>query len=121
MLRNLFRNHQAPQAAGAAALSVQQLSEQLAAHGPLVLIDVRQPDEFAHDGHVAGARLLPLPMLATRLDELPKDAPIACICRSGSRSQVACELLRRQGFSDVANVAGGMIAWRQAGLPTAHR
>jgi rhodanese-related sulfurtransferase len=119
MLRQIFRGHGGSQTAGVETMSVQQLSEQLASHGPLVLVDVRQPEEFAHDGHVAGARLLPLPMLATRLDELPKDTPIACICRSGARSQVACELLRRHGFSDVANVAGGMIAWRQAGLPTA--
>ena len=82
------------------------------------LIDVRSPEEFQFDGHVAGARLIPLPALAQRLGEIAQDVPIALICRSGNRSQVAADLLIRQGYADVSNVQGGMIAWRRAGLPT---
>jgi len=98
-------------------MTVQELKTQLDARTPMVLVDVRQPEEFPYDGHVAGARLLPLPVLATRLNELPKDQPIVCICRSGNRSQVACEMLQRYGFTNVTNVVGGMIAWQRAGYP----
>lgn len=115
MLRNLFRSDSR---SAVGQMNVRDLKAKLDAREAIILVDVRQPEEFAHDGHVAGARLLPLPMLAMRADELDKDAAIAVICRSGNRSQVACELLQRQGFSNVTNVVGGMIAWQQAGLPS---
>ncbi len=99
------------------AISVRNLKVKLDANEPIVLIDVRQPEEFK-SGHVAGARSLPLPTLATRLDELKKDAAIYCICLSGGRSSSACDLLQRQGFTNVTNVVGGMGAWQQAGLPS---
>ncbi len=116
MLRQLFRGLRDAQPQ-IAAMNVAELKAQLDTRAPLVLIDVRQPEEFAYDGHVAGARLLPLPVLATRLNELPKDQPIVCICRSGNRSQVACEILQRHGFTNVTNVVGGMIAWHRSGYP----
>lgn len=81
------------------------------------LIDVRSPEEYQHDKHVAGAKLIPLPALSHRLDEISRDTPIAIICRSGNRSQVAADMLTKQGFTNVSNVRGGMIAWRQAGYP----
>lgn len=81
------------------------------------MLDVRSPEEYAHDGHIAGSRLMPLPVVSARSHELPKDTPIVCVCRSGSRSQVACESLRRQGF-EVMNLSGGVMAWKRAGLPT---
>lgn len=114
MLRNLF----APaQSAGVAAIRPTELQQRLADHEQLYLLDVRSSDEFAHDGHIAGSRLIPLPALSARLDELPKDTPIVCVCRSGNRSQVAAELLVRRGFTHVSNLVGGMIGWQQAGLP----
>jgi rhodanese-related sulfurtransferase len=112
MFRNLFRSGPA-----SAAISVRDLKAKLDAREPIVLIDVRQPEEFK-SGHVAGARSLPLPTLASRLDELKKDAAIYCICLSGGRSSSACDLLQRQGFTNVTNVVGGMGAWQQAGLPS---
>lgn len=114
MFQNLFGNRKQ---SAVATMNVQQLDAALNKHTPMILVDVRQPDEFA-DGHVAGARLLPLPQLMMRVKELPANTPIVCICRSGNRSGVACELLQRHGFSDVTNVAGGMLAWQRAGLPT---
>jgi glyoxylase-like metal-dependent hydrolase (beta-lactamase superfamily II)/rhodanese-related sulfurtransferase len=84
-------------------------------HGALVL-DVREPEEYA-EGHVAGAVPLPQAELATRLGELPRDRPIRTICRSGSRSYRAAQFLRQAGFTDVASIAGGLTAWRRAGLP----
>jgi rhodanese-related sulfurtransferase len=53
-----------------------------------------------------------------RVNEVPKDRPIACFCRSGNRSQVACDMLRQQGYTNVTNVLGGIGAWRGANLPT---
>ena len=87
----------------------------LEAQRPLVVLDVHQPDEY-RQGHVAGSILIPLDQLAQRLVELPNDCPIAAICRSGNRSGVATELLRRAGF-DVYNVTGGMLRWERNGLP----
>jgi rhodanese-related sulfurtransferase len=97
-------------------LTAAELQERLRNNERLVMLDVRTPEEFA-DGHIAGSRLMPLPVVAARSQELPKDVPIVCVCRSGARSQAACESLERQGFA-VMNLSGGMIAWKRAGLPT---
>jgi rhodanese-related sulfurtransferase len=53
-----------------------------------------------------------------RVGELPKEQPLVFVCRSGSRSLVACEQLNRLGFNNVKNFRGGMIAWKRARLPT---
>jgi phage shock protein E len=98
------------------AITVRNLKAKLDANEPIVLLDVRTPEEFTN-GHVAGARSLPLAELATRLDELAKDAAIYCICLWDGRSQRACDLLQRAGFTNVFDVTGGMAAWQQAGLP----
>lgn len=75
-----------------------------------VVIDVREPSEFAQ-GSVPGARNIPLGELASRLADIPKDATIACLCRSGARSGRAQDFLREQGY-DAVNLTGGMLAWR---------
>jgi phage shock protein E len=119
MLHRLFGSGKpAPTAGSVAQLTVAELQRKLAAREPIQLIDVRSPEEFQFDGHVAGARLIPLPALVQRLTEIARDVPIALICRSGNRSQAAAEMLIRQGYTDISNVQGGMIAWRRAGLPT---
>jgi rhodanese-related sulfurtransferase len=86
------------------------------ADAPLV-VDVRTAGEYANDGHIAGSRLLPLSMLLSRSNELPHDRPIVFVCRSGNRSQVACEQLANLGFTNTINLVEGMIGWRRAGLP----
>lgn len=81
--------------------------------GPLQIVDVREVGEFTGPlGHIAGAVLIPLGQLSARLNELRRDQPIVAICRSGSRSAQATNILRQNGFSDVANLAGGMLRWR---------
>jgi rhodanese-related sulfurtransferase len=100
-----------------AVMNVGALKAKLDANENLFLLDVRTPEEFAQDGRVSGATLIPLQELNTRLSELPRDTPIACICRSGNRSTTACDLLVREGFT-ATNVAGGMNAWKAAGYPT---
>ncbi len=85
------------------------------AEAPL-LVDVRNPDEFAQ-ARIPGAVLLPLPFFANRVEELPADRRILLVCRSGDRSGTATAYLLSRGFEQVANVSGGIIAWYQAGLP----
>lgn len=84
--------------------------------GRTVLLDVREPDEF-RDVRVAGSALYPTSTFLLKMQELPKDRPLLVICRSGNRSAAVTAYLLREGWSDVANVAGGMIAWERSGLP----
>ena len=83
-----------------------------------LLIDVREPEEFAL-GHIPGAVNLPQADLATRLSEIPRDRPILTICQSGMRSLRSAQFLRQEGFQDVATVGGGTRAWLAAGRPVA--
>jgi len=80
------------------------------------ILDVREPSEFDGPlGHIHNARLIPLGELAERAGELAHDRPIVAVCRAGSRSAQATVILREIGFSDVANLAGGMLRWRAEG------
>lgn len=96
--------------------TVRTLKEQLAAQGDLLVLDVRQPGEWA-DGHIHDARFITGAELPERFDELPKAATIATVCGSGYRSSAAASLLKRQGYPGVVNVLGGMSAWKAEGLP----
>jgi rhodanese-related sulfurtransferase len=80
-----------------------------------VLLDVREPGEFAA-GHAPGAVPLPMGEVAARAHELPRDRRIVAICRSGARSGTVTRALLGAGF-DVVNLAGGMHAWADAGFP----
>ncbi len=79
------------------------------------LLDVRQPEEYV-DGHIAGAKLIPLGELQRRAKELPREREIICVCQSGSRSNSAVRFLSSSGYNAV-NLKGGMINWLRAGLP----
>lgn len=96
-------------------LDVAAAAEHIAADA--FLLDVREPDEFAA-AHITGARLIPLGQLSGRLGEVPNDEPVVVVCRSGNRSGQATDLLVAHG-ADAWNMAGGMIAWVAADLPTA--
>lgn len=80
-----------------------------------VLVDVRESYEY-RAGHIAGAKLIPLGELQRRMNEIPKDKEIICVCASGNRSQSAAKMLLNAGYTAI-NVRGGMLAWRQAGFP----
>ena len=101
-------------------ISVQQLKAALDAKEQLVLLDVRTPEEYTGDGHVAGSVLIPVDQIQTRLGELSKATPIVCICRSGNRSQTACATLAANGYTGLRNVTGGMSAWTAAGYSMEH-
>lgn len=81
------------------------------------VLDVRQLDEY-EAGHVPGAVLVPLDELGARQDVLPTDQPLLVICKSGGRSMTAATALRQAGY-DATNVAGGTMAWIEAGKPVA--
>ncbi|MDD2719984.1 MAG: rhodanese-like domain-containing protein [Gallionella sp.] len=87
-----------------------------------LLLDVREPDEYAAV-HAVNAKLIPLGQLSSHLSDIAayKDKPIVVICHSGRRSAKAVGLLQEAGFTRVSNVAGGTSAWEQAGLDVVRR
>ena len=97
-------------------VTVQELAERLAREPDLVVVDVREPAEWA-DGHVAGARHVPMRQVAARIAEIPRDRRVAITCAGGTRSSLVGSLLLARGFTDLLNVWGGMTGWTQAGLP----
>jgi len=77
------------------------------------VVDVREPDEYKGVlGHIQGAKLVPLGTLTQRSGELKNGKPVVVVCRSGARSAQATVLLRKEGLTKVANLAGGMLRWR---------
>jgi molybdopterin-guanine dinucleotide biosynthesis protein A/rhodanese-related sulfurtransferase len=82
--------------------------------GGAFVLDVRQPEEY-EVAHVPGSVLIPLDQLGDRQGELP-ESPLLVICRSGARSAAAVRALQAAGY-DATNVAGGMLAWLDAGEP----
>lgn len=93
-----------------------------------VLIDVREPAEYA-SGHLPGAVNLPRGVLEFQIHAHPavgcstsdaltaSDRPLVLYCLSGGRAALAADSLQQLGFSQVSSLAGGITAWREAGLP----
>jgi len=80
-----------------------------------LLVDVRERNEFALM-RAPGAVLMPLSTFTTTYEQLPTDRPLLMMCAVGGRSARATEFLRANGYTDAANVAGGISAWNAAGL-----
>ena len=80
----------------------------------VILIDVREQWEY-DEGHIPDITLIPMSEITTRLDEIPKDKEVIFTCRSGNRSGQVTDLLRQNGFDNVHNMQGGILAWQQAG------
>jgi len=83
-----------------------------------IVLDVRTPEEFA-SGHLASAVLLPVDKLGAKASAVLKDRNRAVViyCHSGGRSDRAAKELQAQGFTNVASVVGGIVAWKAAGYP----
>ena len=96
------------------SMSAVELNEKLKNGKRPLVLDVRQRDEY-RSGHIAGAKLIPLHELGSRLKELPKEREIVCVCASGNRSSSATRMLTKAGYNAV-NMKGGMSAWRRADL-----
>lgn len=95
-----------------------ELTRWIARHrdaGQAVVLDVREPAEWRTASIQPGAdfTLLTIPMgsVPPRLSELDPEIPIACLCHHGGRSMQVAQFLQNQGFSRVANIAGGINAW----------
>lgn len=87
-------------------------------HDDAVILDVRTEDEYK-DGYIANSVHLPLGQLKSRVSDLNpyKEQPIIVCCRTGNRSSQAAVILKKQGFGDLYNLVGGIVAWRDANLP----
>jgi len=85
----------------------------------VTLLDVRSAPEWSGElGHIDGSILVPLDELRARAAaEVAKDKPVVVTCQTGKRSAMATVILRKAGFDRVANLAGGMVRWRELGLP----
>jgi len=83
-----------------------------------LVLDVREPGDYGA-GHILGAKNMPLPRIDEGGGELAKrkDRPVIVYDEDGDRSAKAAAALKRHGFTQVANLSGGLGAWRQAGLP----
>jgi rhodanese-related sulfurtransferase len=90
---------------------------QLINHKNALVLDVREDSEY-NAGHVLNAKLIPLGKLGERAGELEKhkERPIVVVCRSGSRSEKACAMLGKLGFTQAYSLAGGIMAWQKANL-----
>jgi glyoxylase-like metal-dependent hydrolase (beta-lactamase superfamily II)/rhodanese-related sulfurtransferase len=83
------------------------------------LLDVRGASELTGElGHLMGVQHIPLEELRTRASEVKRDRPVVVVCQTGRRSGMATGILGKAGIDRVANLAGGMVAWRALGLPS---
>lgn len=114
-LPRLFRRFRGSEPAW---ISSDELQRRLAASDPVVVVDVRQPEEFrAPPGHLPGAVNVPLPELARRAPELAaRKRPIVLVCKTDRRSTGAATELRRAGLANIAVLRGGTDGWKQQGL-----
>ncbi len=98
--------------------SVPEISvAEVAASGDWQIVDVREPAEW-QSGTIGDAHLIPLSRLAMQHGTLDASRPTVVVCRSGNRSKAGTSVLQSAGFTDVRSMAGGMITWTQAKLPT---
>ena len=80
------------------------------------VIDVREPWEY-EEAHIPGINLIPMNTIPNRLGEIPTDKTVVLTCRSGNRSGQVFQYLKQQGFTNIHNMQGGIVAWQGAGLP----
>jgi rhodanese-related sulfurtransferase len=99
-----------------AQVSQQALLDMQAQKSPMVLLDVRTPEEFAA-GHIAGAVNIPYDQVAAHLEEIPKDKEVVLYCKSGRRAGVAAETLSANGYTRLGHLDGDMQGWTAAGRP----
>ncbi|MDX8410485.1 MAG: rhodanese-like domain-containing protein [Mariprofundaceae bacterium] len=84
--------------------------------GTALFLDVRTEGEYAQ-GHVPGAKLLPVQQLANRISEVPRDIPVYVYCVAGVRSSRSSNMLLDAGFTNIINIPDGFPGWRAKGYP----
>lgn len=86
------------------------------------IVDVRRPDEWMGEfGHIPGAQLVTLDTLSDHIEDFPKDKTIVFVCRSGGRSAQATAIAQANGYTNVFNMQGGMMAWTAKNFETEGR
>ena len=101
-------------------IEVTEVKRKLDRGDDFLLIDVREPHEHKI-ARIPGARLIPLGEFAKHVGEFDPQAEIVIHCQSGVRSARACGILRNAGFTNVRNMKGGILAWRQQVDPGARK
>ena len=97
-------------------VNAQAVAEELAIADPPLILDIRNPREWASK-HIAQSVNLPLNHLQERISEIPRDRRIAVHCAGGYRSSIAASILHRYGITNLTEMAGGLAAWEAAKLP----
>ena len=82
----------------------------------VVVLDVREQWEY-DEGHIPGVVHIPMNDIPGRISEIPTDQTVIVSCRSGNRSGQVASFLRNEGFTNIHNLNGGILAWQSAGLP----
>lgn len=98
------------------SLSPQEAKSLIEARQDLVLVDVRSPQELG-EGSIPGSRLMPFGELAQGRMTLPAGHPLLLICAVGGRSYAVGQYFSGNGYGEIYNLAGGISAWKAAGLP----
>lgn len=93
-------------------------STQMINHDDALVLDVRENKEY-NEGHIINSLHIPLSNIKTRMNSLEKykSKKVIIACRSGHRSGQACATLKKEGFENVFNLSGGVMAWESANLP----
>ncbi len=81
----------------------------------VLVLDVREQWEY-DEGHIPGVTLIPMGEVPARLAEIPTDKEVIVTCRTGNRSGQVTDFLRQNGFDNVHNMSGGIVAWEAAGF-----
>lgn len=97
-------------------VSAPMLAEALASADPPLVLDIRNPGEWATK-HIDGSVNIPLNHLQDRIDEIPRDRRVAVHCAGGYRSSIAASILHQYGITNLIEMAGGLAAWEAAKLP----
>ena len=103
-------------------IEVTELAEMKEKDNAVRVIDIRNPAEL-NRGIIPGAEALPMHTIPLRMEELKRDETLIMVCLSGARSAQACMYLQQQGYDNVFNLRGGLMAWAnngfEIGLPQA--
>jgi len=97
-------------------ISVSELKQRIDSGNAPFIVDVREPSEYQICN--IGARLIPMNEVPARLAEIPRDREVVLHCKSGVRSQRVAEFLAQSGYTNVSNLAGGILAWASEIDPT---
>ncbi|MDW8107761.1 MAG: rhodanese-like domain-containing protein, partial [Armatimonadota bacterium] len=89
--------------------------------GEAVILDVRSSAEYYNEGHIPNAIHIHAGRVLQRKHEIPTDKPVIVHCYAGDRSSIAISALRAQGFRNLYNLTGGIVAWQEKGLPLTQR